>query len=154
MTIDIDKNDKFALLSNFSENHFEIDGIICYSMEGFLQSLKFEDPSNQIEVCKTFGKQAKFLGKKKKWWKTQTLFWKGSQVDRHSNEYQLLLDRAFQSLSKNQEFGKTLLLTEDNEIVHESGKDDPYRTILTKDEFIKRLYKIRKLLTLKSGLDN
>ena len=60
-------------LSNFSPHPFEIDGIQCNSMEGFLQSLKFSNPEMQKEVCKMVGKQAKFKRKKKKWWRTQTL---------------------------------------------------------------------------------
>ena len=149
MIIDIDTDDRFKLLSNFSENHFEIDGVPCYSMEGFLQSLKFNDPDNQIQVCKLVGKKAKFAGKKKKWWQTQVLFWKGVPIDRHSLEYQRLIDHAFKCLSGNKEFSKTLLQTEDFEITHSSGKNDPYRTILTQVEFVSRLDKIRELLKTK-----
>ena len=34
----------------------------------------------QIEVCKLIGKKAKFKGKSKKWWKNQTLYWKGNPM--------------------------------------------------------------------------
>ena len=34
-------------LSNFAPHPFEIDGIKCNSMEGFLQSLKFSNPEMQ-----------------------------------------------------------------------------------------------------------
>ena len=55
-----------ANLSNFSPHVFTVDGIECNSMEGFLQSLKFQDPEMQKHVCTLVGKKAKFKGKKKK----------------------------------------------------------------------------------------
>ena len=56
-------------LSNFAPHTFIIDDITCASMEGFLQSLKFENPDMQAQVCTLVGKQAKFKGKKKKWFR-------------------------------------------------------------------------------------
>ena len=97
-----------ASLSNFAPHPFEIDGVHCNSMEGFLQSLKFSNPDMQKEVCKLVGKQAKFKGKKKNWWKTQTLWWQGVAIKRDSQEYQTLLDRAFEALSKNEGFKNAL----------------------------------------------
>src|SRR5687767_4744015 len=63
-------------LSNFSPHPFEIDGVKCNSMEGFLQSLKFKDIPMQEHVCTLVGLKAKFKGKPKKWFKTQTLWWR------------------------------------------------------------------------------
>ena len=63
-------------LSNFSGNRFTVDSVECYSMEGFLQSLKFKSIEMQVEVCKLIGKKAKFKGKKKNWRVDQTLYWK------------------------------------------------------------------------------
>jgi len=64
-------------LSNFTPHPFVMNGVECASMEGFLQSLKFKNPDMQKHVCTLVGKKAKFKGKKKKWWRTQTLWWKG-----------------------------------------------------------------------------
>ena len=61
-------------LSNFSPHPFVIDGVECNSMEGFLQSLKFDSVDMQRHVCTLVGKAAKFKGKKKKWWKKQELY--------------------------------------------------------------------------------
>ena len=55
-------------LSNFAPHPFEIDEVKCNSMEGFLQSLKFESVDMQEYVCTLVGKAAKFKGKNKKWW--------------------------------------------------------------------------------------
>lgn len=132
-----------AALSNFAPHPFVIDGVQCNSMEGFLQSLKFSNQEMQIEVCKMVGKQAKFKGKKKKWWKTQTLYWKGVSIKRDSTEYQELLDRAFNCLSQNDSFKRALLATGKSVLTHSIGKNDPSETVLTKQEFCSRLTKIR-----------
>lgn len=135
-----------AALSNFSPHPFVIDGIVCASMEGFLQSLKFKEPAMQVEVCKLVGKAAKFKGKKKKWWKTQTLHWQGQEFKRDSEEYQELLDRAFEALSKNTSFQKALLATNNATLTHSIGKSKPQETVLAKQEFCSRLMKIREKL--------
>lgn len=135
-----------AALSNFSPHPFVIDGVECASMEGFLQSLKFKEPDMQIEVCKLVGKAAKFKGKKKKWWKTQTLHWQGQEFKRDSQEYQDLLDRAFDALAQNTSFQKALLATNNATLTHSIGKSKKQETVLTKQEFCSRLMKIRKKL--------
>lgn len=80
-----------ANLSNFSPHVFTVDGIECNSMEGFLQSLKFQDPEMQKHVCTLVGKKAKFKGKKKKWWKTQTLYWKGEDIVSESINHAIIV---------------------------------------------------------------
>ena len=135
-----------AALSNFAPHPFVIDGVECASMEGFLQSLKFKEPAMQVEVCKLVGKAAKFRGKKKKWWKTQTLYWNGVEYARDSEEYQELLDKAFDALSQNTVFQKALLATNDSTLTHSIGKSKQQETVLTKQEFCSRLTKIRNTL--------
>jgi predicted NAD-dependent protein-ADP-ribosyltransferase YbiA (DUF1768 family) len=135
-----------SALSNFAPHPFIIDGIECNSMEGFLQSLKFKNPEIQKEVCKLVGKEAKFKGKSKKWWITQTLWWLGKEIDRHDQEFQTLLDRAFNELAKNDGFRKALLATGNSTLTHSIGKNDASHTILTQHEFCSRLLKIREQL--------
>ena len=140
-----------ATLSNFAPHPFIIDGVQCNSMEGFLQSLKFSSPEMQIEVCKLVGKAAKFKGKKKKWWRTQALFWQGKEISRHSEEYQQLLDRAFDALAQNTSFQKALLATGDSVLTHSIGKTNPSETVLTRAEFCSRLTRIRRRLREMEG---
>ena len=135
-----------AALSNFAPHPFVIDGVECSSMEGFLQSLKYKEPDMQIEVCKLVGKAAKFKGKKKKWWRTQTLYWQGQEFKRDSQEYQDLLDRAFDALAQNTGFQKALLATGKATLTHSIGKSKETETVLTKQEFCSRLTKIRSNL--------
>ena len=133
-------------LSNFSPHPFMVDGVLCNSMEGFLQSLKFKNLDIQKEICLLVGKTAKFKGKPKKWWVTQTLWWNGKEIDRHSQEFQDLLDRAFGELSKNDGFRKALLATRNSSLTHSIGKTDPSHTVLTVQEFCSRLLNIRQQL--------
>lgn len=132
-----------ASLSNFAPHAFTIDGVECSSMEGFLQSLKFSSPEMQREVCKLVGKAAKFKGKKKKWFRTQTLYWQGKEIPRDSDEYQELLDRAFNALGENEGFRKALLATGNASLTHSIGKRKINETVLTTQEFTSRLYKLR-----------
>jgi predicted NAD-dependent protein-ADP-ribosyltransferase YbiA (DUF1768 family) len=136
-----------SALSNFSPHPFEIDGVQCNSMEGFLQSLKFENPEMQKHVCTLVGFQAKYKGKNKNWWRTQTLWWQGKEIDRHGIEYQELLDKAYNELSKNDGFKRALLATGNSSITHSIGKSDESHTVLTQQEFCSRLMKIRDKLT-------
>ena len=136
-----------AALSNFAPHPFIIDGVECASMEGFLQSLKFSSPDMQKEVCKLVGKAAKFKGKKKKWWKTQTLYWQGQEIDRHSQEYQSLLDRAYVALAQNDGFRRALLATGTAVLTHSIGKSNPSETVLTKAEFCGRLMRLREQIS-------
>ena len=133
-------------LSNFSPHPFVMDGVQCNSMEGFLQSLKFKNIEMQRHVCTLVGKSAKFKGKKKKWWRTQKLWWQGIELDRHGKLYQMLLDRAFKCLSKNEKFKKALLSTNDAVLKHSIGNSNPNRTVLTENEFCSRLMKMREIL--------
>lgn len=133
-------------LSNFAPHPFVIDGVECNSMEGFLQSLKFKEPEMQKEVCKLVGKAAKFKGKKKKWWQDQTLYWQGISYKRESQEYQDLLDRAYNELSKNESFQRALLATGNATLTHTIGKRKETETILTAREFCSRLTAIRQRL--------
>ena len=134
-------------LSNFAPHEFIIDGIKCASMEGFLQALKFQNPDMQRYVCTLVGKAAKFKGKNKKWQKTGNLYWQGETIKKDSERYQKLLDDAYNSLSKNKSFKKALLATGNATLKHSMGKTKISETVLTKQEFVSRLTKIRTTLT-------
>jgi predicted NAD-dependent protein-ADP-ribosyltransferase YbiA (DUF1768 family) len=135
-----------SALSNFAPHPFIIDGVECASMEGFLQSLKFKNPEMQKEVCKLVGKAAKFKGKKKKWWREQTLFWQGHPIKRDSEEFQLLLTKAFDALFENDGFRNALKATNNSTLTHSIGKNDIHRTVLTEREFIHQLNRLRDKL--------
>ena len=137
-----------ANLSNFHPHAFCLDGVEIASMEGFLQSLKFENIEVQKQVCTLVGIKAKFRGKKrnKAWKRVQKLWWLGVEFDRHGVEFQLLLDKAFDALSTNESFKRALLATGKSALTHSMGKSDPHDTVLTTREFCGRLEKIRQEL--------
>lgn len=135
-----------ASLSNFTPHPFMIDGVQCNSMEGFLQSLKFSSIEMQEHVCSLIGKAAKFKGKKKKWYRTQILYWRGEEFKRDSEKYQLLLDKAYNCLSNNEGFRKALLATGNANLTHSLGKNKINETVLTSNEFCSRLIKLRERL--------
>ena len=139
-------------LSNFAPHPFVIDGVECASMEGFLQSLKFSNPDMQREVCKLVGKAAKFKGKPKKWYRTQTLYWMGKEYKRDSEEYQNLLNRAYNALYENAKFRKALEATGHATLTHSIGKNKKSETVLTTQEFCSRLTHLRDKGKLPVGM--
>ena len=135
-------------LSNFAEHEFCIDGVKCSSMEGFLQSLKFRSIKKQMQVCSLAGKEAKNSTRhtvaQLRWRITHNLYWQGRRINRFSDEYQQLLDRAYDILSENEDFRKALKDTSSYKLTHSIGKTDARKTILTESELISRLDRIRK----------
>jgi len=112
-------------------------------MEGFLQSLKFEDIREQQEVCLLIGKEAKLRGQEKDWKTSQILYWQGISMKRSSTDYQQLLEIAFLALGKNRKFRKALLGTKTKKIRHTIGDNSPCNTVLTEKEFCTILNKTR-----------
>jgi len=123
-------------LSNFHPYPFIFRDVHFASMEGFLQGLKFPIIAKQDRLSGMVGIKAKRLGQKKKWWLEQVLYWRGEPIDRHSEEYQLLITEAFYAMySQNAEFRSLLAKTGQATLTHEIGRRDPFRTILTEQEF-------------------
>ena len=108
---------------------------------------KFNDRKNkdiQESVCKLVGSKAKFRGKHKKWWKTQTLYWRGIEIKRNSQEYQDLLDRAYQCMyDQSESFRDALKASMNSTLTHSIGKKNKNETILTVSEFCSRLTNLR-----------
>ncbi len=116
-------------------------------MEGLLQSFKYESPDMQEYVCTLVGFKAKKKGYNKNWWTKQTLYWNGEPIKRDSQEYQDLLDEAFNALFRgNKKAQAALLATGDAVLKHSIGKKKITDTVLTEKEFCSRLMKIREQL--------
>jgi len=133
-----------ASLSNFSPHPFIFDGVKCNSVEGVLQSLKFESIDMQKYICTLVGIGAKRAGGKKKWWRKQELYWNGNIYKRDSIEYQNLLNRVYNEVFKQNEGFKNALLASKNSVLqHTIGKSDMSKTVLTIREFCSRLTYLR-----------
>lgn len=131
-------------LSNFARHQFELDDVVCASMEGFLQGLKFKSVDMQEHVCTLSGIAAKRKGAKKNWQRTQTLHWKGVPIKRDSIKYQELLDRAYIALfTQSDDAKKALLSTNNATLTHSIGRNNPKETVLTEREFVSRLHSNR-----------
>jgi len=140
-----------SALSNFAPHPFVIDGVQCNSMEGFLQSLKFESKDMQKYVCSLVGKAAKFKGKNKNWQQKQELYWNGKTYKRDSVEYQNLLNRAYNALYQNDGFRKALDASKGCSLTHSMGKNKISETVLTTSEFCSRLTYLRDVGPLKEN---
>lgn len=135
-----------AALSNMAHHPFEIDGVQCGSMEGFVQSLKFKEPERQLEVASKVGIKARELGVKRNWKVQQTLYWKGTPFSRHSEGYQILLDNAYDAMYiQSKEFREALTKSKGRVLLHLVGNTDPFKTIMTQEEFLCRLNRLRSL---------
>lgn len=136
-------NEIFRKLSNFYGHTFEVDGVVCYSMEGFLQSLKHSNMKNQLFVCKHVGIYPKMISKHIDWKTHQILFWKGIPIERTSSNYQILLNKAYNSIySQSVNFKEALHKTK-GVLKHSIGNNDPRKTILSNEEFLSRLTHLR-----------
>lgn len=123
------------VLSNLCSNRFRLDGMICGSMEGFLQSLKQKDRDKQRQICSMKGKNAKKMTSTA-WQTDQTLWWRGVAIDRQSHIFRELVRRAYTAMfEQNERFRTALMSTRGLELFHSRGEKNSYKTILTEEEF-------------------
>lgn len=144
-TLDIRSNGLYPsnVLSNLCSNGFRFDGMVCGSMEGFLQSLKRKDLDKQRQVCGMKGGNARKMSVTS-WQTDQIIWWKGMAIDRQSDDYQQLIRRAYQAMfEQNERFRTALMQTRGITLIHSSGEDNPYKTILTPAEFCDILTELR-----------
>ncbi len=136
-------------LSNFAAYDFTVDNVECCSMEGFLQSLKNRSCKRQLKICRLTGKDAKMSpGKLRnfRWKLTQKLYWQGKTYGRNSSEYEKLITHAYNSLFENKSFQEALRASGSEKLCHSIGGHNIRKTVLTEQEFIEQLYRLRKKL--------
>lgn len=106
------------VLSNLSNNNFCFDDIDCGSMEGFLQSLKYEDIDKQRQICGMPGKEAKKMSVTD-WQRDQVVWWKRQKIDRQGEAFVKLVTRAYQAMfSQNERFRNALMSTRGKILYH------------------------------------
>lgn len=131
-------------LSNFTPRRFVFDGVECNSIEGVLQSFKFKNVEMQKEVCKLVGMVAKKKGANKNWQQYQKLYWNGKEYKRDSKEYQMLLDRLYQTVyDQNENYRRDIQSCKGVTFTHSIGNNKKSETVLTTQEFCSRLTKLR-----------
>jgi len=144
-TLDIRSNGQYpsGVLSNLCSNGFRFEGVLCGSMEGFLQSLKQQEKSKQLQICQMKGGNARKRSVTS-WQTDQIVWWKGQAYDRQSEEYQRLIRRAYQAMFEQSErFRAALMQTRGITLTHTSGETNPFKTILTSQEFCSILTEMR-----------
>ena len=135
-TLDIRSNGLYPsnVLSNLCSNGFRLDGMVCGSMEGFLQSLKRQDINKQRQICSMKGGNARKMSVTS-WQTDQIVWWKGKAIDRQSQAYQDLIHRAYKAMfEQNERFRAALMQTRGIVLAHSTGENNPYKTILTPTE--------------------
>jgi hypothetical protein len=131
------------VLSNLCSNGFRFEGMVCGSMEGFLQSLKQKDKDKQRQICSMKGKNAKKMTSTG-WQTDQVVWWKGVAIDRQSEEYLRLVRHAYQAMfDQNERFRTALMSTRGMALFHSRGESNPYKTILTEKELCQILTEMR-----------
>lgn len=131
------------VLSNLCSNGFRFDGMVCGSMEGFLQSLKQKDKDKQRQICQMKGKNAKKMTTTG-WQTDQIVWWKGRAIDRQDESFRSFVKQAYTAMfEQNERFRTALMSTRGMKLYHSRGEQDSYKTILTNLEFCEILTEIR-----------
>lgn len=134
-------------LSNLYPYKFEIDGMIMSSYEGFIQSLKTNDIKEQQKIWNMSGYLAWKYSQQFDWTINQKLYWNDIEYDRHSDEYTKLLEYSYDCLFTNNDFKESLRESIGEELDHSIGGTNPYKTIMTKKEFLFNLNRLRDKIT-------
>lgn len=145
-TLDIRSNGLYPsnVLSNLCSNGFRFDGMVCGSMEGFLQSLKRQDLDKQRQICSMKGGNARKMSVTS-WQTDQIVWWKGHAIDRQGKEFQSLIRQAYQAMfDQSERFRAALMQTRGMTLVHSTGESNPFKTILTSKEFCDILTELRE----------
>ena len=131
------------VLSNLCSNGFRFDGMVCGSMEGYLQSLKQKDKDKQRQICSMKGKNAKKMTSAG-WQTDQIVWWRGVAIDRQSDDYLQLVRRAYKAMfEQNERFRTALMSTRGLTLYHSRGESNSFKTILTENELCQILTDLR-----------
>jgi hypothetical protein len=136
---------RFARLSNLHERHFFFKGIECHSIEGVLQAFKCPDQKKQEEMCLFSGKEAQRSGQEFGWSKDRLMHWQGQGHKRGTPEYSQIVTELFDATADAEDSTllADLLATGHMELLHSIGKTYQYRTVLTINDFLVHMYRLR-----------
>lgn len=142
------------VLSNLYPYKFKFKGKKVSSVEGVLQGIKYKDKKTQNLVFTYYGLDAyhsRACNNFDFWGNNGKLYFKGREIDRHSEEYQYFLDELYLSLLKNKLFTRALISSGNKYLLHHIGQTDPNVSVLTRFEYESRLNTLRAFyLQLKS----
>ena len=79
------------------------------------------------------------------WQTDQIVWWKGKAIDRQGGEFTALVREAYNAMFEQSEgFRTALMATRGMALYHTKGESNPYRTILTEQEFCSILTELRE----------
>lgn len=132
-----------AVLSNFYEHPFTLEGEHSDHMEGFIQSLKHDNILAQRQMRRTKPRRAKYLGRSKQY---DAIYFKDNVYQIGSPEHHQLLDDAYDAMfEQNDAFRKALKATSGAKLTHKIGTSSDSQ-IITAEQFIQQLYRLRDKL--------
>lgn len=146
--IDIDHNGVYPAytLSNLEPYKFVFRGIEFVSIESLFQGLKYRDIAQQNHVFGKVGLDAKLRRARSHWQKSQTLYWQGKPMGRHSREYRAFIDEAYAALAENKDFREALIATGNKHLYNSYAKTNPCKSVLTAKEQCQALMRLCKQL--------
>lgn len=149
--IDISFKDPVTkFLSNLHAYNFALGNYIYASFEAFLRCLVIETTEQNIqlkkEVSRLSGADAYFIREfLPDWREKQILYFEGEIIERSSPRYQDILDIAYNALFENSAIFRLALKKSTGKIlVHTNGHHEKMETLLTEEEYISRLNKLRE----------
>lgn len=135
-------------LSNLYPYTFIIDECEMESMEGFIQSLRTSDLLLKKNLWNKSGYNAWKLGQNINWTDKQELYWITTPINRHSDEYINLFNKAYDCLfEQNEEFKNNLKESIPYKLEHTIGTSNINKTLMTRLEFLNQLNRLRNKLT-------
>ena len=142
------RDNESAPLSNLFAHKFQIDGINCISMESFIQSLRVSDEIVQKKICEEYTGYTAYKMRLSlpDWRKEGYVYWRGKKILRESLEYHRLLTKAYDKLFENEVFRYCLNMHKDDILIHSIGCKDVKETLLTPDEYIDQIERLRRKL--------
>lgn len=117
-------------------------------MESFIQSLRVSDEIVQKKICEEYTGYTAYKMRLSlpDWRKEGCVYWRGKKILRESLEYHRLLTKAYDKLFENEVFRYCLNMHKDDILIHSIGCKDVKETLLTPDEYIDQLERLRRKL--------
>ena len=145
--MDIEYNDDFfgSQLSPRCSCEFVLDGVLCCSMESFLQAIKHRNPKKQKEICLMSGAEAQ-AHSNNRWRITHTVYWDGVKYNVFNDSFKRLIDRAFIALyEQSSEYRDAIQNSKyAAHLIYTTGQTDSRKELLTTYELLRRIEWLRK----------
>lgn len=136
------------VLSNLNPYEFHYYGKLARSVEAVLQSLKYKDRKEKKKCYGYSGIDSWHLRGMEPyaWQKDGILYTPYGKIDRFSEDYQEFIDKLYYQVFKNPLYRNNLLLSGTRKLDHTHGENSQKLTVLTRSEYISRLYALRYCL--------